>query len=119
MSAFVRAAFIKLLIITEQPLLCAGLFTGVTALWGIIGVLEGSTTLVACFLALALALARAKVYRWLVQEESRGKTEMRAIVLVMSRATMVAQASEVTSWDFEGLGEGTLPEGWQAEATVT
>ncbi len=74
LSAFVLAAFVKLSIITEQPLLCAGLFTGVTALRGIIGMLEGSTTLAACFLGVALAGGLSFAYFWGLNHVQRGSS---------------------------------------------
>lgn len=42
---------------------------------------------------------------------------MQISVLMVSAVLWAAEAGGVRSWDFEGLAEGMLPDGWKVEAT--
>jgi hypothetical protein len=42
---------------------------------------------------------------------------MQTGVMILCWLTLAGQAGAVRSWDFDGLAEGSLPQGWKVEAT--
>lgn len=79
--AFVLAAFIKLLLITESPWLCAGLYTGLAAIGAVIAVLEGGTSVFRALLTVALAGGVAYAYFWSLSRIERGTGTWWAVLL--------------------------------------
>jgi hypothetical protein len=79
--AFVLAAFVKLLLVTESPWLCAGLYAGLAAIGAVIAVLEGGTNVPAALLTLALVSGVACAYFWSLSRIERGTGTWWAVLL--------------------------------------
>jgi hypothetical protein len=79
--AFVLAAFVKLLLVTESPRLCAGLYTGLAAVSAVIAVLEGGTSVFRALLTVALAGGVAYAYFWSLSRIERGTGTWWAVLL--------------------------------------
>ena len=62
--AFVLAAFIKLLFITDSPRCVAGLYTAAVGIWAIVAVAGGAVSVPAALLGLVLSGAIAFAYFW-------------------------------------------------------
>jgi len=62
--AFVLAAFVKLLLLTESPRFEAGLYTAVVAIGAVVAVAAGEVSVAAALLGLVLSGAFAFAYFW-------------------------------------------------------
>jgi hypothetical protein len=62
LNALVLVAFIKLLFVTDSPRLCAGIYTGMVALWAVIDIAAGEIHIGVAVFGLILAGGLSWVY---------------------------------------------------------
>ena len=71
-KAILLASLIRLLIATDKPFLCSGLYTFALFALGLLSVLSGQATFLALLLGMAIVFVLSSLYFWLLYRIGEG-----------------------------------------------